>query len=138
MDYAPWAPRVGAALIDSLAFLPFYLAGWLIDGPRAGSGTISRGGAGFWALVAAGVLAFGINRWFVAGRTGQSLGKRAMGLSLLRPGTARPVGVGRAFLRDLAHLLDTAICYLGFLLPIWDRRRQTIADKVVNSVVVRA
>lgn len=138
MNYAHWVSRVGASLIDSLAFLPFYLAGWLIDGPRAGSGSISRGGAAFWALFAVGVLVSGFNRWHVAGTSGQSLGKWALGLSLIHRVHGQPLGVGRAFLRDLAHVIDVAICFLGFLFPLWDGRRQTIADKIVNSVVVRA
>jgi uncharacterized RDD family membrane protein YckC len=137
VNYAPWISRVAAGLVDSLAFVPFFLAGWLIDGPRGASGTLSRGGPWYWGLVAAGLLISGFNRWYLAGRTGQSLGKMAFGLALVGAGTERPVGVGKAFLRDLAHLLDTIICFVGYLFPLWDGRRQTIADKMVGSVVVR-
>jgi hypothetical protein len=42
-----------------------------------------------------------------------------------------------AFVRDFAHLLDVLSLGLGYLWPLWDARRQTFADKVVRSVVVR-
>jgi hypothetical protein len=41
-----------------------------------------------------------------------------------------------AFVRDLAHILDALPCYIGFLWPIWDSKRQTFADKIMNTVVV--
>ena len=43
-----------------------------------------------------------------------------------------------AFLRDLAHFVDAVICYVGFLFPLWDSKRQTLADKIVSTVVVRS
>jgi uncharacterized RDD family membrane protein YckC len=30
------------------------------------------------------------------------------------------------------------VLYLGYLWPLWDPRKQTFADKIVGSVVVRA
>jgi len=40
------------------------------------------------------------------------------------------------FVRDLAHILDAIPCYVGFLFPIWDARRQTFAAKVMSTVVL--
>jgi uncharacterized RDD family membrane protein YckC len=42
-----------------------------------------------------------------------------------------------AFFRDLAHFVDAIICYAGFLFPLWDNKRQTLADKIVHTVVVK-
>ncbi len=42
-----------------------------------------------------------------------------------------------AFVRDLAHVLDSVACHLGWLWPLWDQKRQTFADKIVGTVVVR-
>lgn len=72
------------------------------------------------------------------GRTGQSLGKRVLGIRLVDAATGRPVGVGRAVLRQVAHLLDTLPFLLGYLWPVWDEWRQTFADKVCSTLVVRA
>ena len=38
-------------------------------------------------------------------------------------------GIGRKFL----HILDTLVCLLGWLLPLVDSKRQTIADKVMST-----
>jgi uncharacterized RDD family membrane protein YckC len=39
--------------------------------------------------------------------------------------------------RTIAHIVDSIICYIGWLFPLWDPKRQTLADKIVKTVVVR-
>ena len=34
--------------------------------------------------------------------------------------TWQPIGFIRSLLRQLAHALDTFLCYIGYLLPLWD------------------
>jgi len=75
------------------------------------------------------------NRWILQGRTGQSWGKQALKLRLLSESTGQPIGAGMAFVRDLAHIVDSLACYLGWLWPLWDAKRQTFADKLVKTVV---
>jgi uncharacterized RDD family membrane protein YckC len=70
------------------------------------------------------------------GRTGYSLGKTALGTKLISEHTGQPIGPGMSFVRQLAHLLDGLVCYLGYLWPLWDRKRQTFADKIVSTVVL--
>ena len=77
------------------------------------------------------------NRWLVAGRTGQSLGKRVTKTKLVGELTDAPIGPMNAFLRDLVHILD-GMAYVGYLWPLWDDKRQTFADKIVRTVVVNA
>ncbi len=86
--------------------------------------------------VTASLALWGWNRWVHAGRTGQSWGKKVVGLTLQGDVTGAPIGVGMAFLRDLAHYVD-GILYIGYLMPLWDGKRQTLSDKIVKSVVVR-
>ena len=74
------------------------------------------------------------NRWIVAGRTGQSLGKRVLKIKLVAEATGQPIGALNAFLRDLLHILD-GIAYIGYLWPLWDEKRQTFADKLMKTVV---
>jgi hypothetical protein len=38
--------------------------------------------------------------------------------------------------RQLAHIVDAIICYIGFLFPLWDNKRQTLADKIMTTVCV--
>ena len=79
------------------------------------------------------------NSTFRQGSTGQSWGKQVAKTRLIDEWTGRPLGAGRAFLRLLAHLFDSAPCYLGWLFLIWDRpKRQTFADKIMHTIVVPA
>ena len=40
-----------------------------------------------------------------------------------------------SFVRQLLHIVDS-ICYIGYLWPLWDRKRQTFADKILKTVVL--
>jgi serine/threonine-protein kinase len=57
-----------------------------------------------------------------------------MGLKLVRMSDNEPIGWQTATIREVVHFLD-AIFYLGFLLPVLDARRQTLADKAMRTVV---
>lgn len=61
-----------------------------------------------------------------------------MGTRLVSEGTGQPVGGLTAFLRSVAHLVDALPCFVGYLWPIRDARRQTFADKLAGTVVVKA
>ena len=74
------------------------------------------------------------------GTTGQSIGKRQMGIRLIAEHGGQPIGFGMAIVRKIAHILDSIICGLpiGFLAPLWDAKNQTWADKIMNTLVIRA
>jgi uncharacterized RDD family membrane protein YckC len=134
---ANWPQRVGAYLIDYLiAAIPAFLAVILFSGTDPGE--TPSAGAGFVAfllyLVSLGIWIY--NRSITMGRTGQSWGKQVLNLRLVRMADGQPMGGGMCFVRDLAHILDAIPCYIGFLFPIWDARRQTFADKVMSTVVL--
>ncbi|MEU4563614.1 RDD family protein [Actinoplanes sp. NPDC023936] len=136
-SYASWIQRVGAYLVDALCVLPFsLLAAVLGQDTDLATGLVTYN-AMFYVFTLIGVVVFGYNRWFQAGKTGQSWGRKALGLKLVGTGTGQPIGAGKAFLRDLAHVIDGIICYIGYLFPLWDAKRQTLADKIVNTVVTR-
>lgn len=162
---APWGPlagwftRVVAMLVDSLVQLigmvPYVvgLVLFVIGAPDSSNDEYSRfaeappvadtGNTGM--MVAGGLLVLlGLllmlaiqiwNRAFKQGRTGQSIGKKVMGIRLVDEHTGQPIGAGMAFVRDLAHTLD-GFAYIGYLWPLWDDKRQTFADKILNTVVV--
>jgi uncharacterized RDD family membrane protein YckC len=144
-DYARWGRRVGSSLVDqapsivgSIVFNIGYIY-WLIGVARSGatpdftSGLVPMIVGGALLLVGFGWTVY--NRWVVAGRTGQSLGRRLTKIVLISEETALPIGGVNAFLRDLVHILD-GIAYVGYLWPLWDERRQTFADKIMRTVVV--
>jgi uncharacterized RDD family membrane protein YckC len=90
-------------------------------------------------LATSAVVAFLVwNCGWRQGRSGQSIGKRALGMRLVAVATGQPVGFGRAVGRQFAHLLDGLPLWLGYVWPLWDEQRQTFADKVCSTLVVQA
>jgi uncharacterized RDD family membrane protein YckC len=135
---ANWPQRVGAYLIDYLiAAIPAFLAVLLFGGTSSG-GNDPNAGAGLVAfllyLTSLGVWIY--NRAILMGRTGQSWGKQVLNLRLVRMADGQPMGGGMCFVRDLCHIIDALPCYLGYLWPLWDARRQTFSDKIMNTVVL--
>ena len=71
----------------------------------------------------------------------------AVGVRVVRDGTHDALGYGRAFWRALVEqflrILGTVTIILGLiwlldmLFPLWDRRSQTLHDKIVGTVVLR-
>ncbi|MGI5242517.1 RDD family protein [Dactylosporangium sp. CA-139066] len=127
MNYANWIQRVGAYIVDIIPFAVIAGIGGAVD---------SNQGAVFWIFYLIGIVYLAFNRWYLGGQ-GASIGKKALGLRLIAEQTGQPLGMGMAFLRDLCHFVDSIICYIGWLFPLWDAKRQTIADKIVKSVVLK-
>jgi uncharacterized RDD family membrane protein YckC len=99
------------------------------------------GGGGGAALIFLGLLiGFGLGLWlcYQEGTTGQTPGKKVVGIKLVSESTGQPIGFGMAFVRKLAHFLDSLACYIGWLWPLWDDKSQTFADKVCTTIVVQA
>ncbi|MYS19988.1 Uncharacterized membrane protein YckC, RDD family [Streptomyces sp. DvalAA-14] len=74
---------------------------------------------------------------YMEGTTGQTPGKKVVGTRTLREADGQVLGFGLALGRRLLHILDAVPCYLGFLWPAWDKKKQTFADKIVSSVVIK-
>jgi uncharacterized RDD family membrane protein YckC len=80
-------------------------------------------------------LAYGIwNYGYRQGTTGSSIGKSIMKFKVVSEKTGQPIGFGLSIVRQLAHIIDGAICYIGYLFPLWDAKRQTIADKIMTTI----
>ena len=134
MNYASWIVRVGAAIVDGLPAWVLVGIGYAVAGPSADDPTI---GPLYYVFTLLALAYTVYNRWYLGGQ-GASLGKKALGLRLVKEQTGQPLGFGGAFVRDLAHFVDGIICYIGFLFPLWDAKRQTLADKIVGSLVLKA
>jgi uncharacterized RDD family membrane protein YckC len=134
---ANWPQRVGAYLIDYLiAAIPAFLAVLLFSGTNSGESPSAGAGLVAFLLYLTSLGIWIYNRAIQMGRTGQSWGKQVLNLRLVRMADGQPMGGGMCFVRDLAHILDALPCYIGYLFPIWDARRQTFADKVMSTVVL--
>ncbi|WP_326588326.1 RDD family protein [Streptomyces sp. NBC_01294] len=131
---AHWGLRVGASLLDGLIIAgPMYALGFI---DLATSDNPDEPGVPFLigVLYAIGMSFFQL---YKEGKTGQSMGKKIVGISLHREADGRTLGFGMAFVRKLAHALDSFSCYVGWLWPLWDAKKQTFADKVCSTVVIK-
>lgn len=133
---AHWGLRVGAHLLDMLIIIgPMYALGF-IDLAMAPDPATAEPGI-FFAVGILYTLAMGFFQLFKEGSTGQTIGKKVVGISLRREADGTALGFGMAFVRKLAHILDGLPCYLGWLWPLWDDKKQTFADKVCSTLVIR-
>jgi uncharacterized RDD family membrane protein YckC len=148
LAYASWGQRVGATLVDLLVLVPPYIVvfvGLAIGASGATTdpvtGQPSGGNATGFVIATIGyLLVLGVQLWntvFRQGRTGWSIGKQALGVRLVREQDGRPMGVGMNFVRQIVHVVDVLPCFIGFLWPIWDEKRQTFADKIMTTAVVQ-
>ena len=150
VTFAHWGKRVGAYLIDSLITIPLLIPYFIGIGiaagnseidPVTGQSTLDNSSAGLVLILAlvSGLLSLAYFVWNFClrqGRTGYTIGKGVLGIKLVKTETGQPIGAGMAFVRQLAHILDSLPCYLGYLWPLWDARRQTFADKVIGTYVI--
>lgn len=158
LRYATFWIRVGAALIDGLVLLPLSLPLLIAIGNRL-SNELDRvvqtdqtirfnaiiGDYIGWALLALlGTYAYQalMVRYF-----GGTLGKLAVGIRVRVAGTAAVVGWREALLRPVLQLIvgfgsfipgAGLITILDDLWMLWDRQRQTLHDKVANTIVIYA
>jgi uncharacterized RDD family membrane protein YckC len=129
--------RLIAAIIDGLIVYALTL---LATAPIIGHGTV-YGARQIAADLVAAVIAF---LYYVLqhGTWGQTLGKRAMNLRVVRESDGGPIGYGQAAWRLLfQYLLSLLTCGIGGIVDVawilWDPRRQALHDKVAKTVVVQ-
>lgn len=151
-ELAGWTRRVMAYLFDSFLYtvaaapailgyvlviqdLTTYNETW---GNNPGPGfEFSDMSLGLMLLGGALAAAFYIYNWVIRqGRTGYTLGKTMLGIKLVGEHSKQPIGAGLSFVRQLVHIVDGLACNLGYLWPIWDARKQTFADKIMNTLVI--
>jgi uncharacterized RDD family membrane protein YckC len=125
--YAEWPQRLLAWLIDSAPVLVLVLIA-----------EVTGSSALILIAVLAGLAWAVYNYGMQQGETGYSLGKGIVGIKLISEPTGQPVGTGMAIARYFVHVLDAIPCYIGYLWPLWDAKKQTFADKILSQVVVVA
>jgi uncharacterized RDD family membrane protein YckC len=83
--------------------------------------------------LALGVAYYG---WLEGSPSGQTVGKRVMGIRVYDLRQGGPIGTGRAIGRYFARIVSAIPCLLGYFWMLWDKEKQTWHDKLVGSVVV--
>ncbi|BBY46079.1 RDD family protein [Mycolicibacterium celeriflavum] len=149
--YTEWFTRVVAWLVDYIPILCLLGIGWgvllgtqetdcLTEVSGYGLSESCARGASTVGLLTIGVTSILVLTYVIwnyghrQGTTGSSVGKSILRFKVVSEKTGEPIGFAMSIVRQLAHIIDAVICYIGFLFPLWDAKRQTIADKVIGTV----
>ncbi|MGP0081711.1 RDD family protein [Mycobacterium sp.] len=152
-SYAPWLTRALAFIIDYLPYAIVVGIGSAIFFSTQQSNCVTDitqydvsqfcttqpstiGQLSLWLAILAGLAYLIWNYGYRQGTTGSSLGKSVMKIKVVSEVTGQPIGFGMSVVRQLAHFVDAIICFIGFLFPLWDAKRQTLADKIMTTVVL--
>ena len=74
--------------------------------------------------------------YFEGGPTGQTIGKRALGIRVIDFKGGGPIGYPRGCCATSARILPRIPLFLGYFWMIWDKEKQIWQDKIANTVVV--
>jgi uncharacterized RDD family membrane protein YckC len=143
---AGYGLRLGGWLIDAvilwvvlaLVLWPLHAYRRIHDTGNVHGMTLHANGVGI-LVPAVVVILYGM---FLCGSArGQTLGMMIVRVRVVDANSGGPIGMGRALGRGAFEYLMVVIIFIPWvvdmLFPLWDQRRQTLHDKVTNSVVVR-
>jgi uncharacterized RDD family membrane protein YckC len=150
-SYTPWVTRVLAFVIDNIPAAVLVGIGALIQALTAQQSCVSDitqysvnqncvnqpsgvGTTAFWLAWLAAVAYLVWDYGYRQGTTGSSIGKSVMKFKVVSEVTGQPIGFWMSVVRQIAHFVDQMICYIGYLFPLWDAKRQTLADKIMRTV----
>jgi uncharacterized RDD family membrane protein YckC len=146
--YASWGLRLGGYLIDGiiLGVVQFILdAGFrhsntlVVHMTMTNNGNVRHNTISFVAL-GIGLVVSILYATILIGAVGKTVGMMAVGVRCVRDETHAAVGYGKAFGRALVErifFILFPVWVVNMLFPIWDKKRQTLHDKVVSTVVLR-
>ena len=119
---ASFGRRLVAYLLDSILIGIIYGVVYAISKPLA-----------YPAGILVGLIYF---TYFEGTPSGQTVGKKALGIRVIDFSAGGPIGHARAFIRYISRFLSTIPCLLGYFWMLWDKEKQTWHDKLATSVVV--
>lgn len=149
---ASWGSRVGGHIVNGLVAVLFELPAIIaffvvpkeitnctIDGEPALCELPTGAGWGTIAILGVvGIVAYFVmySRMVAAG--GQAWGHKAVGVRIVDAATGGNIGAGKAFFRfTVGHWIDSFVCYLGYLWPLWDAKKQTFSDKIFSTYSIK-
>ncbi len=127
--------RILATFVDTIVLgAVFTLLATLLSGSSTSSGNFSIGvfpTFGFFVLAMVYYIV-------LEGYTGQTLGKKLLGIKVIREDTEAVPGVGAATIRSLLRLVDGLFGYLvAFIAVLASRKNQRLGDMAARTLVVR-
>ena len=139
---ASFGQRVGATIIDFLVIGAIYVFGIVVAVMTTPSATFenpepSPNGLGGLVLVLAWFAALAYPVVLEGRPEGQTLGKKAVGIRVVRKANGAPLGYPLSSGRFIARFVEGFTFGLGLLWAAWDPLHQTFHDKMAGTLVVR-
>lgn len=133
--YASWIQRVTAHILNLVPAVAVYVGGFILSKIVG----VVLDFLGLLILLTSFIAALAVTAYvhFLDGED-QSPGKAIVGIRVVNESSGRSLGGLMGVGRLVIHILDSVPCGLGWFLPLVDKKRQTIADKVLGTVVVQA
>lgn len=129
-QYAGAGVRFLAALIDGLIL---FAVGFVIALPF---GATEEGSTNSVAQGLSILINLGYFVWY-QGKTGQTFGKKAMGIKVVDLNGQTP-SYFTFFLREfIGKFVSAIILGIGYLMILWDKKKQGLHDKIASTVVVK-
>jgi Mce-associated membrane protein len=129
--YASWPARAGALTLDFLTAVAVIATMTLL---AIAAPLRSWAWWVFVAVVVVVAVAMLVNRVLLPTTNGWTIGRAVFGIRVVRA-DGQPARSHQLLLRDLAHVLDTAALFIGWLWPLWDGHHRTFADLLLRSEV---
>lgn len=138
---ASWGRRAGGWFVDLLVYVVAFVATFVLALATEDRETGEVSSIAALLMFVVWFLGPSLYAWLMVGAWGQTLGKMAVGVKVVRSVDAGRVSYARALGRAastwLLGLLFLPIL-LAYVWPLWDRRNQTLYDKLAGTIVVRA
>jgi uncharacterized RDD family membrane protein YckC len=150
-----WWRRVAAHLLDGVVIGIGALVLFLVLGAIFGSGFLIGDTTGIIAVIfgfaiwflCIAVAALLYAPWMMARTNGQTLGRMAVGIRVVRP-DGKPIDFGFAMLREVAvkwllfglvlgSLTAGIAVLIDYLWPLWDEENRALHDLIVNTRTIR-
>jgi uncharacterized RDD family membrane protein YckC len=138
-QYGGFWRRAAAALIDILILGIFITLIIIVLGKawQASYGDSYESESGmYWLLFLAPVVITWVYAIGFESDEGATLGKKALGIKVCCLDGSQP-GIMRLTARWLLHALSAVILGIGFLMPLWTKKKQTLHDMLSGTLVVK-
>jgi uncharacterized RDD family membrane protein YckC len=142
IQYATTWSRILASFIDAIIIsIPMFVMG-LVFGIVIGLlGSDSTGPMVAIIQTIINLIGYGFAIFYYVyftGSKGQTLGKKAMKIKVVKEDDNSVPGYGTAFLREIVgKFVSSLVLSLGYFWAIWDPKKQTWHDKIAHTLVIK-
>jgi uncharacterized RDD family membrane protein YckC len=114
-------------------FVALFVDGLIIGGVQYGIGLTIDPDVGFGVGLVFGLVYYS---YLEGSPSGQTVGKKVMGIRVVDFKSGHPIGFGRGLVRWVGRLLSGLACGLGYLWKRWDREKHCWQHKLATTFVV--